>query len=251
MWGNKLKFRHLAGFGFYSLILIAGCAEKRFPAGDFFAVVVSDTHISRDESKDERLRKLLRQINTRQLGDVHLVFNTGDAVSRIFGDYTDSNRDTEDDRLQRYLDIISGSEVPVYTALGNHDYKIGPNVDSDGPFSKDQIEFAESLWQTKGDIYPYFSLDYNGWKFIILNSMRGRYRERNFEPQQIEWLSGELQTQMPSILFFHHPVETDNLKFWCSFDDLITEEKEPEFFALCRQYKNNITLPETEEVLFT
>ena len=226
------------------VVLIAigniNCSGKFVPAGDFYALIISDTHISRDESKDERMRELIDKINGDKNGMVHLVFNTGDAVSRIYGDYTAQNQDTSDDRLQRYVDIISTLDVPVYTALGNHDYKIGPEVDSDDPFTIEQIENAERLWQSKANIYPYYSIDYNGWKFIILNTMRGRYRERNFDPQQLIWLEAELNTNLPAVLLFHHPIETDNFKIWSGFRDLITPEKEPEFYRLCREHKKNI-----------
>jgi hypothetical protein len=234
------KFNYLSLLILLIAIIVSGCEDDRFPEGDFHIVIISDTHISKDESKDGRLRQLITKINNDKIPNVHLVFNTGDAVSRIYGDYTSENRDTSDDRAQRYLDLINQLSVPAFTALGNHDYKIGPDVDSDDPFSKEQIELSESIWQGKGDIYPYYSLDYSSWKFIVLNSMRGRYLERNFDPDQLKWLESELAQEIPSVLFFHHPIETDHFRFWASFKDLIDEDMEPEFFSMCNKYKQNI-----------
>ncbi len=237
---NRVRIFHPGIILILSTVFLFGCVEKRTPDGDFYTLIISDTHISKDESKDRRLDELFTMINSNEIPDVHLVFNTGDAVSRIYGDYTETNRDTSDDRMQRYLDIIDNLDVPIYTVLGNHDYKIGSDVDSDDPFSREQIEQAERLWLRKGNVYPYYSIEYNGFKFIVLNSMRGRYRERHFDPAQINWLRAELVDKVPTILLFHHPLETDHFRLWCSFKDRITEEKEPEFYALCREHKNTI-----------
>jgi 3',5'-cyclic AMP phosphodiesterase CpdA len=219
---------------------LISCTPESIPQKDFNIIVISDTHISRDESKDNRLKNLIFDINNGALPNVHLLFNTGDAVSRIYGDYTPANQDSSDDRVQRYLDILELIEIPAFTALGNHDYKIGSYKDSDDPFSLEEIQQAEQIWQTKGSVYPYYSIDYNGWKFIVLNTMRGTYVQRNFDPGQLDWLKQELAQNIPAVLFFHHPVETDNFRIWASFEDLITPDKEPEFFDICQNHRNTI-----------
>jgi predicted MPP superfamily phosphohydrolase len=211
-----------------------------YPSGDFFILVVSDTHISRDESKIERLDKLIGMVNFGKLPGIELVFNTGDVASRVYGEYTYQNPDTSDNRLRRAVDKFSEFNVPFYFAMGNHDYKIGPNRDSDTYFPRDEIESMEEIWQKMTGFLPYYSIKHRNWKFIILNSMRGRYLHRNFDDQQLIWLRKELDEDMPTLLFFHHPVETDNFRLWCYPTDLIDEDKESAFFNLVNKKRHLI-----------
>ncbi len=46
-----------------SIAIIACASTANYPNGDFYAIVVSDTHVSRDESKIERLNKLSEMRN--------------------------------------------------------------------------------------------------------------------------------------------------------------------------------------------
>jgi 3',5'-cyclic AMP phosphodiesterase CpdA len=214
--------------------------QKNYPKGDFYAVIVSDTHISRDESKIERLNKLSSMINTGVLPKVEFVVNTGDVVSRVYGDYRHSNPDSGDNRLRRAVTTFSQMEVPWYFAMGNHDYKIGPYRDSDTHFPKSEIDSMEVIWKRETGFEPYYSFDHNGWRFIVLNSMRGRYLHRHFDDDQMSWLKYQLSDRHPAVLFFHHPMETDNFTFWAYPKDMITEEIEPEFYNLLKMYKKNI-----------
>ncbi len=209
-----------------------------YPKGDFYAVIVSDTHVSRDGSKIERLKKLSGMINRDVLPEVHFVVNTGDVVSRIYGDYRENDPDSGDNRLRRAVTAFNQIQVPWYFAMGNHDYKIGPDRDSDTYFPRQEIEMIEVIWERETGFKPNYSFDHKGWRIIVLNSMRGRYLHRHFDDEQMAWLENELQENKPAVLFFHHPIETDNFRIWCYPSDLITEENEPEFYRLMEKYKH-------------
>jgi len=225
----------------YFLIVAIGCdSNDSYPQGDFYAVIVSDTHISRDESKIERLNKLSEMINKGVLPNVEFVVNTGDVVSRVYGDYRDGDPDSSDNRLRRAVGSFSLLRVPWYFAMGNHDYKIGPDRDSDTYFPQDEIEMMEVLWKRETGFQPYYSFDHKGWRYIVLNSMRGRYLHRHFDDDQMNWLNSQVSDEKPVILFFHHPMETDNFNFWAHPKDLITEENEPQFYKILNKYKINI-----------
>ena len=227
--------------GIFIASIIVGCENSdEYPKGDFYAVIVSDTHVSQDESKIERLNKLSGMINTDVLPKVEFVVNTGDVVSRVYGDYRHTDPDSNDNRLRRAVVAFSKFEVPSYFVMGNHDYKIGPDRDSDTYFPEDEIKIMEGIWKRETGFQPYYSFDHMGWRFIILNSMRGRYLERHFDDQQLHWLKATLSGNRPTILFFHHPMETDNFTFWAHPKDMITEDNEPEFYNLLNEQKNNI-----------
>ena len=220
--------------------LISGCNRDQYPSGDFYIIVISDTHISRDQSKKQRLVKLSSLINEDHFPGVELLFNTGDIVSRVYGNYTSDNPDTTEKRLKTAVDIFRNFQVPVYLAMGNHDYKIGPGRDSDSYFPKEEIEMMERTWEKYTGFKPYYSVQHNAWNFIVLNSMRGRYLDRNFDEKQLDWLETQLKEDMPAILLFHHPLKTDHFKLWSHPKDLVTTEKEPRFFSLIRQNKHKI-----------
>jgi predicted phosphodiesterase len=223
------------------LLLFLSCEfPKDYSNGDFYAVIISDTHVSRDETKIERLNKLSKMINNGVLPDVQFVVNTGDIVSRVYGDYRPNNPDTSDNRLRRAVEAFKKIQMPWYFVMGNHDYKIGPDRDSDTYFPKDEIERMEIIWKRETGFQPYYSFDNKGWRFIVLNSMRGRYLHRHFDDQQMEWLRTCLMDGKPVLLFFHHPMKTDNFRIWAYPKDIITKENEPEFYNILEKYKNNI-----------
>ena len=213
---------------------------QRYPTGDFYAVIVSDTHVSLDKSKIDRLNKLSKMIISEELSDVHFIVNTGDVVSRVYGEYRNDNPDTSDNRLRRAVEAFKKMQIPWYFVMGNHDYKIGPDRDSDTFFPRQEIEMMEDIWIKETGFNPYYSFDHGKWRFIILNSMRGRYLHRQFDDQQMEWLRNQLKDNNPVILFFHHPMQTDNFTLWAHPKDVITEETESEFYQILKEHKNHI-----------
>ena len=216
----------------------AGCksSPSPYPDGNFHVMVISDVHISRDESKDQRLQTLIADINAKKYPQLSALIVTGDCVSKVYsGAHIESNNN-----LAKLMTLLDPLAVPYFLIMGNHDYKIDSNKDSDAPFSRQEIDTMEVVWKKYTGFDPYYSTTYNGWKFIMLNSMRGRYLKRAFDPVQIDWLEQELASGRPVLLFFHHPIETDHFHFWGKFKDLITEETEARFFKLCLDYQDTI-----------
>jgi predicted MPP superfamily phosphohydrolase len=213
-------------------------AKKGGPV-DFTIMVLSDIHISNDESKDRRLADLISDINDELPTQLDFVVITGDNVSSFYSDRRGGDH-FGNNRAAKLLDILNQSQKPIYLTLGNHDYKIDRAKDSDAPFSFAEIDTMEKYWKHFANLNPYYSMDYKGWRFIFLNSMRGRYLNRAFDDDQLLWLENELQTAKPSLLFFHHPIKTDHIKLWCKPKDLITAQKEPHFFEILEDHKSHI-----------
>jgi hypothetical protein len=179
-------------------------------------------------------------INNGVLPNVEFLINTGDVVSRVYGDYRPSDPDSSDNRLKRAVEAFQKFQVPWFFAMGNHDYKIGPDRDSDTYFPKTELDSMEVIWEHETGFKPYYSFDHRGWQLIVLNSMRGRYLNRHFDDQQMDWLEDQLSDKEPTLLFFHHPMETDNFALWAYPKDIITEEKEPQFYNIVEKHKNHI-----------
>lgn len=207
---------------------------------DFQVMVISDTHISNDESKDKRLAQLIDRINNHEFPAVELLFITGDLVACVYGNKEPGVPDESNNRIKKLQMILGELKIPHYLILGNHDYRFNRSSDSDSTFSLQAIERMEAIWKRDSGIEPYNALEHKGWKFICLNSMRGRYVNRHFDGEQLDWLEAQLKDERPTILLFHHPLKTDHPRIWCKSKDLMTPENEPRFFFLLENHKFQI-----------
>lgn len=209
-------------------------------SGDFHAVILADTHISSDEDKDGRLEELVNRVNSGDYPGVEFLIINGDCVSRIYKNYTPQNPDTTENRVHKLCDILDGLTIPCYLVMGNHDYKIGPDKDSDAYFSEEEIQEMEALWKQWTGFSPYYSFYLKGWRFIVLNSMRGRPQWKHFDEAQLDWLESVLEDGTPTVIFSHFPLRTDHFRIWCKKKDLITPEKESRFYSILREYQRDI-----------
>lgn len=216
----------------YSGLLFAQSGPIKF-------IVISDIHISSDQSKDDRLKTFINEINNGKYSDTEFLAITGDNVSSYYSNRNDGNG-FENNRTLKLMSILKELKKPYLIALGNHDYKIDRNKDSDEPFTIDEINEIENLWKEHAGLEPYYSMEINGYKMIVLNSMRGMYLNKRFDPEQLNWLADQMKDNMPVFLFFHHPVQSDNFKIWGKPKDLATPEKEDKFFAILAKYKSKI-----------
>jgi 3',5'-cyclic AMP phosphodiesterase CpdA len=224
------------------LICLYGCGtiSKEYPSGDFHLLVISDTHISSDNTKINRLKELASRINQGIIPGITMVINTGDVVSSVYKKYTADHSDPQTSRLFQAVKVFDEFKMPFYWTMGNHDYKIDSDRDSDAPFEKKEILMMESIWKELTGFDPYDAVFYRGWKFIFLNSMRGRDVQRNFDDEQLSWLENELEEQIPAVLFYHHPLETDNFRLWRFSSGQITPETEAEFYTILTRHQDRI-----------
>ncbi len=105
--------------------------------------------------------------------------------------------------------IFSGFHMPVYMAMGNHDYEVdcGSSASYDRSFSEDRFQ---EFFHEK----PYSAVDYGGWKFILANSQAGD----TFDPMgpncntndgsvgatQMKWLDDQLNEGKPTVIMAHY-----------------------------------------------
>lgn len=236
----KLSFVKIAFLAVITFLLI-GCGQTvsvktdKEIRNDFSILVLSDIHISNDASKDIRLRNLVDSINAGHFENLDLLVATGDLVSSFYNKRNNGD-DFDNNRSAKLNSIIKKIKIPYYFALGNHDYKIDGDKDSDAPFSFEEIDTVETLWKKfTGLEDPFYSVNHKGWKLIFLNSMRGRYLERFFDDDQINFLSDELAERKPALIFFHHPIKSDNVPNIKKLKDLITADREPELFQVLKE----------------
>jgi UDP-2,3-diacylglucosamine pyrophosphatase LpxH len=222
------------------LSISAGCISSEPVTGDFFAIVIADTHISGDAAKTERFERFLGSVDGGAYPGVETILIVGDVVSSVYDRYQPTDPSSGDNRLARVAGILKTLTLPIYLVMGNHDYKIDRDRDSDTYFGFPEIQSMEKLWAEQTGFPPYYSVLRHGYKFIFLNSMRGRYLNRHFDDEQLQWLESELQDGRPAILAFHHPLETDNFRIWCKPAHLIRKKNEPRLYSVLEKHRDKI-----------
>jgi len=221
------------------LCICAGC-QRSSSQTDFSAIILADTHISSDEVKTDRLKQLVDRVNSSEYPTAKCLIIVGDVVAAVYGDCLPNGPDKSDDRLQRTVEILNELTIPYYLVMGNHDYKICRSRDSDTYFPREEILDLEKVWAQHTGFEPYYAFALNGWKFIILNSFRGRHLNRHFDDEQLEWFESQLALSMPTVVLFHHPLRTDHFRLWCGPRGMVTPEKEPRLYSLLRSHKQEI-----------
>jgi hypothetical protein len=105
--------------------------------------------------------------------------------------------------------IFRGFHMPVYMAMGNHDY--GGNCGSAAGVTR---AFSEARFKEFFGQDPYSAVDYGGWKFILANSEAGD----TFDPQspkcdsdfgsvgatQMKWVEQQLKQGKPTVVMSHY-----------------------------------------------
>lgn len=222
-------------------LILSDCQRGTTDSPNFRIMVLSDTHISDNQEKSDRLKNLVRMVNMGEILNIDMVFITGDIVSSVYGRrYTPENPDTSDNWLGKAMNIFRQFDKPHYLAMGNHDHKIAKFRDSDAPWGKAEINAMGRLWKRQTGFDSNYSIYHDGWKFIVLNSMGGEYLERHFDEAQIDFLNRELADEMPTILFFHHPLQSDHIRPWCKLKDLARPESNQLLYTLLWNRRDQI-----------
>ena len=128
---------------------------------------------------------LPRIIDSAKARGAQFMVNTGDV----------SNGGTTAE-LQRYKELIDGSGLKVYTAPGNHDIGAGGRSDA----------YASIMGEY------YFSFDYHGDHFIVLDNADDK---TGIDSAQMNWYEGDLAANAArphQFIFTHVPVADPSLK---------------------------------------
>ena len=81
----------------------------------------------------------------------------------------------------------AGPKTPYLTALGNHDRHKPHGVTNDRLY---RATFGS----------PDYSFTRGGWRFVVVDSSAGRMTKA-----QLEWLAGQLDPAVPTVIFTHIP----------------------------------------------
>ncbi len=207
------------------VVAAAGCDSKKVTAKSTFrAVFMTDTHVigpqytcchENSPSDNASIVKTIDRLSA--IRDTVNAMNPKPAMVFVAGDIVHAAHLSTDpqwyrDNVNAYTiarDLFKSFDMPVYLAMGNHDYEIDCNSTPiyDRAFS--EARFQELLGQP-----PFQAVDYGGWKFMLVNSQRGstfdvhdsQYCRTQFASvgtEQMEWAEQQLSENKPTFVMSH------------------------------------------------
>jgi 3',5'-cyclic AMP phosphodiesterase CpdA len=164
---------------------------------------LSDMHVKPEASNGDGYAMALESLKKLDPQPAFIVTG-GDHVM----DVMQSTRERGDVQWSLYRKILEGNtKVKVYPVLGNHDVF---GWGTKGPLPEDTPGYGKAMAMDQlGVKQTYYTFDGGGWKFIVLDniSRRGGGYYGDLDPEQAEWLKGELQSNnsKPVCVFSHIP----------------------------------------------
>jgi 3',5'-cyclic-AMP phosphodiesterase len=199
--GSMISRRNSFGFG---QALPTVSAAPKSHANDFDFVFFTDCHLEPELSGIEGCVRCFAQINEAKpefcIAGGDQVFDVCEQdltrAHMLFKLYQKTERDN-----------LHGK---VYYTIGNHDV-IGINQKS--PVEPGDLEYGKRLYQDHfGKLY--YSFDYKGWHFIVLDSIGIEYYKifkARFDEAQLDWLKQDLASvgsTRPIVVVTHVPIAT-------------------------------------------
>jgi outer membrane protein assembly factor BamB/3',5'-cyclic AMP phosphodiesterase CpdA len=179
MKGQAMFRRNCGLLCLWILLLALPCAAQQNAPFQF--VHITDTHVTSSRN-DEHVRHLVERINRMSPRPAFLVHT---------GDVTELGRPEEFDR---YNAVMAGLSVPHFAVPGNHDVRWSPTG---------KTAFTRSFGKL------YHSFDYQGCRFILLDTTVLLQHWGLFDYTLLRWLESDLKRLRrgtPIFLFFHHPI---------------------------------------------
>lgn len=225
---NRKQFLRIGGAAAASLAIQPFSKGANPGSSKFYFAVVADSHIideyykgpeSNQEDTESMFETAKRLESARDLINgltprMEQVFLVGD----YFHNYPSPDVDfyfKNTTRIDHAKAITDKFSAPVHVGFGNHDYWA----------TGMPRETSHELFRRKLGLKPYYSVDYQGWKFIHLNNFLGytwAKGDTRFNPgqgslgeEQLNWFEAELDQHKPSFVFIHYPltiVETKEVR---------------------------------------
>lgn len=171
-------------------------AQKRFSF-----VFLPDLHLQPDKEVIADFEELASHLNRLR---PDFVLTGGDMI------YTAKNVD--DKKAEVLFDLMDKElkllKMPVYMTMGNHE-NVG--ITAESGIDKSNPNWGKQMFEKR--YHPrFYSFNFNGWKFFVLDGIKILEREKNYtsgiDSLQIEWIKQELSStgpEMPLVISVHTP----------------------------------------------
>lgn len=180
---------------FVTVVLIFAIAAAN--AQEFSFAYFTDIHLSlNNEAGFDGFAKAL---NHAEENGAAFILTGGDNVDI---DVLGNDLETAERLYARFSQQISGLSKPVYPTLGNHDRFLGGKLHND---VNNEGLFEKYLGES------FYSFDFHGWHFIVLNSTQTGPQGYSVGEVQLKWLKEDvrkLDPKTPVIISVHVPFLT-------------------------------------------
>ncbi|MFC1730683.1 metallophosphoesterase family protein [candidate division KSB1 bacterium] len=170
---------------------------------DFSFVFLTDIHLQPERNAVQGFTQAIDRINNL---NPDFVITGGDLIM----DALDVSYDRADSLYTLYSEIIKHFNMPVYNTLGNHEiFGIYRNT---GPDTANP-EYGEKMFEHRIG-KSYYSFDYDGTKFMILNSVEDTQNGKYIgivDQNQMDWIMkdlGKTDPNTPIVISTHIPFIT-------------------------------------------
>ncbi|MGN0021763.1 MAG: metallophosphoesterase family protein [Sphingobacterium hotanense] len=183
-------------------ILLLGLSLCSYAQRDssFSFVFMTDIHLKNEPHILQGFRMAVAEINRYQ---PDFILSGGDQVYDVMR----GNVDASDSLFNLYIREAKALKAPVYNTVGNHELF--------GIYRESPTDSTHSLY--KYGMYKkhfkelYYSFDYQGWHFIVLNNLdaAGFAYYSAFDQEQLEWLKrdlAKLDSNTPVVMMMHVPI---------------------------------------------
>jgi Icc protein len=187
-------------------LLVISCSKKtenKQSQEQFTFAFLTDIHLQPELNAVEGFKQAIDTVNKL---NPDFVITGGDLVM----DAMDVSYGRADSLYNLYLDVAKGFNMPVYNTIGNHEhFGLYRRAEVDTGFS----EFGKKMYEKR--IGPrYYSFDYKGWHFMILDAVGIKEDEGYIgliDDKEIEWIKSDLKKtskNTPVALSVHIPFIT-------------------------------------------
>ena len=169
----------------------------------FSFVFCTDIHV---EPERNAVQGFTQAIDTINKLNPAFVITGGDLIMDALG----QSYGRADSLYKLYQQVSTKFKMPVYNTMGNHEiYGIYSKSGAD----PSNPEYGEKMFEMRMG-KSYYTFDYNGWKFMILNSIEDTKKSKYIgliDDAQIEWIKDELNKtdpKTPIVISTHIPFIT-------------------------------------------
>lgn len=208
-------------------VMVVGADELRAaepaPPGALRVAHLTDMHVKPEASNGEGYARALDSLKTLDRQPAFIVTG-GDHVM----DVMQSSRERGDVQWNLYQKLLEqNTKLRAYPVLGNHDV-FGWGAKE--PLPEDSPGYGKAMALDRlGLRKTWYSFDAGGWKFVVLDNIarRGGGYYGDIDPEQTEWLKGELESNRtkPVCVFSHIPIAS-----LCAFFFSYGDGKKPKEF---------------------
>ena len=206
----------------FSLFFLNSCIEQEKVSEEesFLFAFMTDIHVQPEKNAAEGFRAAIQKVNSL---DPEFVITGGDLIMDALG----VSYERADSLYNLYEELSEEFIMPVYNTLGNHEVF--------GIYEKSGVEpghpeYRYGMYEKRlGDAY--YSYDFKGWHFMVLNSVIETGERRYIgmiDDDQIEWIKRDLLDVDPATPI----VISTHIPFITVFTQVLYGEYAPDYHGL-------------------